>query len=112
MSNFSYENLLNALELHYNILHAEKQAIAARDLNTVEDILQQKDKSLEYLLSAKNEVDSNYPAQVNSRIESVLTLQQKNTQSFRKLHIQDNSQPDSNENSNPLFRRLHKAYFK
>ena len=61
MSAFSYEKLLNALDLHQNILHAEKQAISARDLDTVENILLQKDSSLELVLAARNEVDSKFP---------------------------------------------------
>jgi len=110
MSEFSYEKLLEALDLHHNILHAEQQAIAARDLNSVEDILARKDKSLDLLLLAKKGDDSNYPAHIQSRISSVLSLQQKNTQNFKKLHIQDDQPSDSVENSNPLFRRLKKAY--
>lgn len=111
MSEFSYEKLLEALDLHHNILHAEQQAIAARDLNSVEDILARKDKSLDLLLLAKKAGgDSNYPAHIQSRITSVLSLQQKNSQNFKKLHIQDDQPSDSVENSNPLFRRLKKAY--
>ena len=68
MSEFSYEKLLEALDLHHNILHAEQQAIAARDLNSVEDILARKDKSLDLLLLAKKGDDSNYPAHIQSRI--------------------------------------------
>lgn len=110
MSEFSYEKLLEALDLHHNILHAEQQAIAARDINSVEDILARKDKSLDLLILAKEGGDSNYPAHIQSRISSVLSLQQKNTQNFKKLHIQDDQPSDSVENSNPLFRRLKKAY--
>ena len=83
MSEFSYEKLLEALDLHHNILHAEQQAIAARDLNSVEDILARKDKSLDLLLLAKKGDNSNYPAHIQSRISSVLSLQQKNTQNFK-----------------------------
>lgn len=110
MSEFSYEKLLDALDLHHNILHAEKQAIAARDLNTIESILIQKDKSLDLLLLAKDGLGSSYPAHVQSRISYVLSLQETNMQNFRKLHIQDEKSSDSSENSNPLFRRLKKAY--
>ena len=109
MSEFSYEKLLEALDLHHNILHAEQQAIAARDLNSVEDILARKDKSLDLLLLAKKGIIQIILHTFN-RISSVLSLQQKNTQNFKKLHIQDDQPSDSVENSNPLFRRLKKAY--
>ena len=47
MSNSPYEKLLEALDLHQNLLFAEQQAISARDLNTVEQILNQKDSSMD-----------------------------------------------------------------
>ena len=110
MGNLSYEELLDALDLHHNILHAEKQAIDARDLDTIEELLSQKDKSLNMVLSAKSKLSENYPEDVKSRINSVLTLQKSNTQNFRNLHVQDNGQSEKNESTNPLFRRLKRAY--
>lgn len=110
MGNLSYEELLDALDLHHNVLHAEKQAIDARDLDTVEDLLSQKDESLNMILSAKSKLSENYPENVKSRINSVLTLQKSNTQNFRKLHIQDHNKSDTIGSSNPLFKRLKRAY--
>jgi hypothetical protein len=112
MSKFSYEKLLNALDLHQNILHAEKQAISARDLDTVEDILLQKDSSLELVLAAKNEVDSKFPVFVSDRISSVMNQQRQNTLDFKKLHIQDQNNPTTTGEKNPLFKRLKRAYQK
>ena len=112
MSAFSYEKLLYALDLHQNILHAEKQAISARDLDTVENILLQKDSSLELVLAARNEVDSKFPDFVSERISSVMNQQRQNTLDFKKLHIQDQNNASSTEETNPLFKRLKRAYQK
>ena len=112
MSEFSYEKLLNALDLHQNILHAEKQAISARDLDTVENILLQKDYSLELVLAARNEVDSKFPDFVSDRISSVMNQQRQNTLDFKKLHIQDQNNTSNTEETNPLFKRLRRAYQK
>jgi hypothetical protein len=46
------EKLRHAIELHSQVLHSETQAISARDLSTIEDILAKKDESLGILLSA------------------------------------------------------------
>lgn len=112
MSNVSYEKLLEALDLHHNLLHAEMQAIAARDLNTVEDILGQKEQSLDLLLLAKKKLGPDFPPHIQSRISSVLNLQEKNTQNFRNLHVQDNQPKGSGDLLNPLFKRLKQAYSK
>ena len=88
------------------------QAIAAYDLNTVEDILGQKEQSLDLLLLAKKTLGPDFPPHIQSRISSVLNLQEKNTKSFRNLHVQDNQPKDSGDLLNPLFKRLKQAYSK
>ena len=111
MSKFSHEKLLEALDLHHNLLFAEKQAISARDLNTVEHILKQKDQSMELLLLAKDEAGcTDYPFHIESRISKVLKLQQQNTENFRRLQIQDENQTEASKPSSPLFRRFKQAY--
>jgi len=110
MNKLSYEKLGSALDLHHNLLHAEKQAIASRDLNTVESILSQKDQSLELLLLAKSEFGTKFPPHIESRINEVISLQEMNTNEFRKLHIQDSNSLDSNKLTNPLHKRLRQAY--
>ena len=110
MSNYPYEKLLKALDLHQNLLFAEQQAISARDLNTVEQILNQKDSSMDLLLMAKEDTDSNYPPEIQSRITNVLSQQAENTSNFRKLHIQtENPNPESSSTS-PLHKRMRQAY--
>jgi len=111
VSSSAYQDLFEALELHQNLIHAEQQAIACKDLGTIESILDQKDKSLTLLIEAKSRISSINDPQINSRIHHVLEQQQKNTENFRKLHIQQgpsNSVPESE--ISPLFRRMKQAY--
>ena len=107
----AYQDLFEALDLHQNLIHAEQQAIACKDLGTIESILYQKDKSLSLLIEAKNRNSFINDPDINSRIHDVLEQQQKNTENFRKLHIQ---QPPSNSAADselsPLFRRMKQAY--
>lgn len=110
MSGLSQGKLLNALDLYLNILQAEKVAIEARDLDTVENLLKTKDESLSLVLSSKSEIDDNFTKEVQDRINSVVSLQSSNTQNFRKLHTQDHNQTGVTKSSNPLFRRLKRAY--
>ena len=90
MSGSSQGKLLNALDLHFNILQAEKIAIEARDLDTVENLLKTKDESLS-LVYFKSEIDDNFTKEVQDRINSVVSLQSSNTQNFenctRKITI-------------------------
>jgi hypothetical protein len=106
-----YQSLKNALELHQNLLHAEQQAISTRDLNIVEEILKQKDESLQILINAKQASGDNYPPEIQSRISFILDQQKKNTHNFRKLHIQEKRTELESPETNPIFRRMRKAYF-
>ena len=110
MSNPPYEKLLEALDLHQNLLFAEQQAISARDLNTVEQILNQKESSMDLLLRAKEDTDSNYPPEIQSRITNVLSQQAENTSSFRKLHIQAESPNTVATVTSPFHKRMRQAY--
>ena len=47
---------LEALETFENLLHAETQAIAAKHLETIEEIIERKDENLRALLEAKERV--------------------------------------------------------
>ena len=111
MSKDGYKELLDALELHQNLLHAEQQAISSKDLNIVEDILRQKDETLQLLIDAKQNTGGNYPKEIESRISNVLDQQRRNTQNFRKLHIQQDRTEPSAQESNPIFKRMRRAYF-
>jgi len=84
MKQDSYQSLNDALELHQNLLHAEQQAISSRDLNIVEDILKQKDESLQVLINAKQASFENYPPEIQSRISYILDQQKKKYSKFSK----------------------------
>ena len=111
MLGHSHKSLLDALDLHQNLLHAEQQAISTRDLNIIEDILKQKDESLQVLINAKQTSVENYPPEIQSRISYILDQQKKNTLNFRKLHIQENRTELEPPEANPIFKRMRKAYF-
>ena len=76
-----------ALETFENLLHAETQAIAAKHLDTIEQIIAKKDESLKVLLQAKDQVGTDPRAirEADMLVDQVLDLQQKNVESFRRL---------------------------
>ena len=53
MSDVHFAYFIETLETLENLLHAETQAIAAKDLDTIDSIMSQKDICLMNLLSAK-----------------------------------------------------------
>jgi uncharacterized protein YggE len=83
----SFNEFTLALEAYESLLHAETQAIAAKHLDTIEDILSKKDNSLNLLVSAKEHLQSDYQVdvEINSQVERVLQLQQRNTKAFNKF---------------------------
>ena len=108
------EKLRHAIELHSQVLHSETQAISARDLSTIEDILAKKDESLEILLSAKEDLGQNYEtsSDLMQLFEQVVERQQKNTESFRRLHIQESESPESAKSTDNFSDRVSRAYRK
>ena len=76
-----------ALETFENLLHAETQAIAAKHLDTIEQIIAKKDESLKVLLQAKDQVGTDPRAirEADMLVDQVLDLQEKNVESFRRL---------------------------
>ena len=108
------EKLRQAIELHSQVLHSETQAISARDLSTIEDILEKKDESLEILLSAKEDLGQNYEtsSDLMQLFEQVVEHQQKNTESFRRLHIQESESPESAKSTDNFSDRVSRAYRK
>ena len=108
------EKLRHAIELHSQVLHSETQAISARDLSTIEDILAKKDESLEILLSAKEDLGQNYEtsSDLMQLFEQVVEHQQKNTESFRRLHIQESESPESAKSTDNFSDRVSRAYRK
>ena len=78
---------LESLETFENLLHAETQAIAAKHLDTIEEIISKKDEGLRILLEAKDSLDADPRSisEADALVDQVLDLQEKNVQSFRKL---------------------------
>ena len=105
---------LEALETFENLLHAETQAIAAKHLDTIEQIIARKDESLQVLLQAKDKVstDPRNISEADELVDQVLDLQEKNVESFRKLfdrQFKINQGKETEER--PRDRKLRKAYF-
>lgn len=105
---------LEALETFENLLHAETQAIAAKHLDTIEQIIARKDESLQVLLQAKDKVsvDPRSISEADALVDQVLDLQEKNVESFRRLfdrQFKVNQGKDTEEM--PRDRNLRKAYF-
>jgi hypothetical protein len=107
------DHFLELLEVHENLLHAETQAIAAKELDIIESILQKKDESLEIVLAARDNlgVDPRTYQQLDSLIDRVIELQKRNADSFKKLAKQQSSKASpKDESKNLLSNRLKQAY--
>ena len=105
---------LEALETFENLLHAETQAIAAKHLETIEDIIERKDENLKALLDAKERIGVNPRsiAKADELVDQVLDLQEKNVESFRKLFEKQFKLNHGKETEEkPIDRKLKKAYF-
>ena len=108
-----FDHFLELLEVHENLLHAETQAIAAKELDTIESILQKKDESLEIVLTARDNlgVDPRTNQQLDSLIDRVIELQKRNADSFQKLVKQQSSKASpKDESKNLLSNRSKQAY--
>ena len=108
-----FDHFLELLEVHENLLHAETQAIAAKELDIIESILQKKDESLEIVLAARDNlgVDPRTNQQLDSLIDRVIELQKRNADSFKKLAKQQSSKASpKDESKNLLSNRLKQAY--
>jgi hypothetical protein len=104
---------LEALETFENLLHAETQAIAAKHLETIEDIIERKDENLKALLDAKERIGINprSEAKADELVDQVLDLQEKNVESFRKLFAKQFKANHGKETQEkPIERKLKKAY--
>jgi len=105
---------LEALETFENLLHAETQAIAAKHLDTIEQIIARKDESLQVLLQAKDKVstDPRSVSEADELVDQVLDLQEKNVESFRRLFDRQYKIEQGKEAEEiPRDRKLRKAYF-
>ena len=68
MSAEQFAHFIDLLEVHENLLHAETQAIAAKHLDTIEEILEKKDTSLTALLSARENLIED-PREIKERMK-------------------------------------------
>ena len=108
-----FDHFLELLEVHENLLHAETQAIAAKELDIIESILQKKDESLVIVLAARDNlrVDPRTNQQLDSLIDRVIELQKRNADSFKKLVKQQSLKASPKDDSkNLLSNRLKQAY--
>ncbi len=102
-----------ALETFENLLHAETQAIAAKHLDTIEQIIAKKDESLKVLLQAKDQVgtDPRTIKEADMLVDQVLDLQEKNVESFRRLFDRQFKIKQGKETEEmPRERNVRKAY--
>ena len=99
MSDVHFAYFIESLETLENLLHAETQAIAAKDLDTIDSIMSQKDDCLKNLLSAKDKLHSDPRNNdlANQRIDFVMNLQARNAKSFEIL--KDKTSERNNQNS-------------
>ncbi len=105
---------LEALETFENLLHAETQAIAAKHLDTIEEIIERKDENLRALLEAREriEIDPRSISEADALVDRVLDLQEKNVESFRRLfQKQFKLSQGMKDSEKPIDRKLRKAYF-
>ena len=108
-----FDHFLELLEVHENLLHAETQAIAAKHLDTIEEILQKKDQSLEILISSKEQLPDNFQndATISSQMDRVLELQQRNAASFKRFFDErSRKEKGLEEKLSSSDRRLRKTY--
>ena len=102
-----------ALETFENLLHAETQAIAAKHLDTIEQLIAKKDESLKVLLQAKDQVgtDPRTIKEADILVDQVLDLQEKNVESFRRLFDRQFKIKQGKETEEmPRERNVRKAY--
>ena len=104
-----------ALETFENLLHAETQAIAAKHLDTIEQIIAKKEESLKVLLQAKDQVgtDPRTIKEADILVDQVLDLQEKNVESFRRLFDRQFKIKQGKEMEEmPRERNVRKAYLR
>ena len=110
---FSY--FLESLETFENLLHAETQAIAAKHLDTIEEIIDRKDEGLRLLLDSKGKlgIHGDEASMANEMVEQVLDLQEKNAESFRRLfERQFKLSRGEDTEEKPREKKMRRAYLK
>ena len=103
---------IESLELFEDLLHAETQAVAVKQLDTIETVLEKKEIALTQMLELKGQFDAagEKSVEVDELVQRVLTLQERNTFSFKKLFSKINSEPDDSSKKSSKEKRLRDAY--
>lgn len=103
----------DALDLHENLLHAETQAIAAKDLKTIESIIDQKESSIKSILEFKSllqgEINADFSK--NEKVQYILELQKRNAISFKRFYDErSRKEKGYQDNRSAEDRKLRSAY--
>ena len=105
---------IEILESYEHLLHAETQAIAAKDVNLVEEILQKKDQCISDLIRSKENLSENPrdDSEIDTLIDKVDDLQKRNFSTFSLLVEQQRSKrTGQTSNKEPRkYRRLRQTY--
>ena len=112
--NAEITRFFEVLESYEHLLHAETQAIATKDVDLVEEILAKKDQCMDDLLTSKENLgsDPREDAKINSLIDKVIELQQRNYSIFSSLvEDQRNKKSGKSNNSSPKkYNKLRQTY--
>ena len=81
-------------------------------MDTIETVLEKKEIALTQVLELKDQFDSagEKSVEVDELVQRVLTLQERNTFSFKKLFSKINSEPDDSSKKSSKEKRLRDAY--
>ena len=105
---------IEILESYEHLLHAETQAIAAKDVNLVEEILQKKDQCISDLIRSNENLSENPrdDSEIDTLIDKVDDLQKRNFSTFSLLVEQQRSKrTGQTSNKEPSkYRRLRQTY--
>ena len=104
------------LESYECLLHAETQAIASREIDLVDEILQQKDDCMADLLRVKEMLpsDPRDKPSVDTLIDKVVELQQRNFSTFSSLVSKQKVKEQGDEplSKSKTFNKVRKTYLR
>ena len=107
---------IEILESYECLLHAETQAIASKEIDLVEEILQQKDNCMADLLRVKEMLpsDPRDKPSVDTLIDKVVELQQRNFSTFSSLVSKQKVKDQGDEplSKSKTFNKVRKTYLK
>ena len=107
---------IEILESYECLLHAETQAIASKEIDLVEEILQQKDDCMADLLRVKEMLpsDPRDKPSVDTLIDKVVELQQRNFSTFSSLVSKQKVKEQGDEplSKNKTFNKVRKTYLR